>query len=194
MVDAPWPQPTSATLAPRVELGRNAVEGREPVGDQVGGVPGPEEALAAREHLVVVFVPADARAAAERLGDLVLRPQRAERELERAGCEDRPVRVGQREGLFGGERVGLGLRVVFHVAPGRLAAEPFVDVAGGGAGALGELMRQHRPLGERAIKTETIAHEHVARGHRRAEVSHELVQELHQLFLVDSHRFLRCAA
>jgi hypothetical protein len=73
------------------QFGLDAVEGGQPAGDQIGGVPGPEEALAAREHLVVVLVPADARTGAERLDDLLLRPQRAERELERARREDGPV-------------------------------------------------------------------------------------------------------
>ena len=82
------------------ELGLDTVEGREPAGDQIGGVPGPEEALTAREHPLVVLVPSDARTGAKRLDDLLLRPQRAERELKRARREDGPVRVGQGEGLF----------------------------------------------------------------------------------------------
>jgi alkanesulfonate monooxygenase SsuD/methylene tetrahydromethanopterin reductase-like flavin-dependent oxidoreductase (luciferase family) len=121
-------------------------------------------------------------------GSVPLRPQRTERELERAGHEDGPIGVGQGEGLFWRQRVGLRLRVVLHVPPGRLAAQPFIDVTGGGAGALGELTGRHRPLGEHAIKAEPIADEHVARRHCRAEVSHEPVQEFHQPFLVDLHR------
>jgi hypothetical protein len=52
---------------------------------------------------------------------------------------------------------------------------------------LGELVGQHRAPRERAVKAETVADEHIARGHRRAEVSHELVQEVGQLVLVDCH-------
>src|SRR6185437_160855 len=59
------------------ELGLRTVKGRDPAGHQVGSVPGPEEALAAREHLLVVLVPADSGPGAERLDDLLLRPQRA---------------------------------------------------------------------------------------------------------------------
>ena len=174
-----------------VELGLDTVEGREPAGDQMRGVPGAEEALTAREHPLVVLVPADALPGAKRLDDPLLRPQRAERELERARREDGAVRVGEGEGLFWGERVGSGLRVVFHVTARRLAAQPLIDVAGGGAGVLGELVRQHRLFGERAVKAQPVADEHIACGHCRAEVSHEFVQELGQLVLVDCHLYLR---
>src|SRR5690242_9924770 len=141
-----------------------------------------------------MLVPAHARAAAERLDHLLLRPKRTERELERTRREDGPVRVGQREGLLRGERVRPGLRVVLHVAASRLAAQPLIDVAGRGAGPLGELIGQHRVLGEHPVQAQPVTDEHVARGHRRAEVSHELVQEIHQLVLVDRHLVLRGAA
>ena len=47
-----------------LELLDDAVERRQPLGDQVGVVPGPEEPLAAVVHVVDVLVPADAVAAA----------------------------------------------------------------------------------------------------------------------------------
>src|SRR2546430_16725770 len=87
-------------------------------------------------------MPADAGTGPERLDDLLLRPERTERELECTGRENGPVRVGQREGLLRCQGVAPGLRVVLHVAASRLAAEPFVDVPGGGAGVLGELAGQ----------------------------------------------------
>jgi hypothetical protein len=52
---------------------------------------------------------------------------------------------------------------------------------------LGELAGQHRLPGERTVEAETVADEHVAGGHRRAEVPDERVQELGQLVLVDCH-------
>jgi len=52
---------------------------------------------------------------------------------------------------------------------------------------LGELVGQHRVPGERTVEAEPVADEHIAGGHRRAEVSHELVQEFGQLALVDCH-------
>ena len=53
----------------RFELLHDPVERRKPGGDQVRVVAGPEEALATVEDVVVVLVPADAVAAARRLGD-----------------------------------------------------------------------------------------------------------------------------
>ena len=106
------------------------VERGDPGRHQVRRVPGPEEPLAAVEDVRVLLVPAHAGAGAERLLDPRLGPQRAERELERAGQEDRPVRVGQREGLLVGQRVAVGARVVLDVAAGGLPAQPLGDVAG----------------------------------------------------------------
>jgi hypothetical protein len=70
-------------------------------------------------------------------------------------------------------------------------AQPLIDVEGGGTGARGELVRLHRLPGERAVQAQPVADEHIARGHCRAEVSHEFVQELRELVLVDCHLFLR---
>ena len=98
-------------------------------------------------------------AARRNLVYLLLGSQRSERELEGAGREDGSVRVSQGESLFRRERVRSGLRVVFHVAAGRLAAKPLIDVAGGGAGALGEFAGQHRLPGERAIKAQPVTDE-----------------------------------
>ena len=71
IVDAPWPQPTSATLAPRFELLLHAVERRNPLAHEVRAVAGPEEALGAAEQPAVVLVPAHPLAAPERLEDLL---------------------------------------------------------------------------------------------------------------------------
>ena len=48
----------------------DAVERRDPRLDDVGAVAGLEEALAAREHVVVVLAPAEAGAGDEGLGDV----------------------------------------------------------------------------------------------------------------------------
>ena len=63
IVEAPWPQPTSATFAPALELLLHALERRDPLGDEVGLVAGAEEPLGAAEQAVVVLVPAHALAA-----------------------------------------------------------------------------------------------------------------------------------
>ena len=58
------------------ELLLHAVERRNPVGDEVRVVAGPEEALDADEEVGVVLVPADAAAAREALGHLAVGPHR----------------------------------------------------------------------------------------------------------------------
>ena len=55
--------------------------------DDVGAVAGLEEALAAREHVVVVLAPAEAGAGDEGLGDVLARVRGSERELEAAADE-----------------------------------------------------------------------------------------------------------
>ena len=105
IVDAPCPQPTSATRAPSRSFASTPSSAGSQAADQVGAVAGAEEPLAPGEHVRRRAVPAEPVAGAERLGDLRLGAQRAERELERARREDRAVRVGQRERLLLGERV-----------------------------------------------------------------------------------------
>ena len=112
----------------------HAVERRDPGRDQVGDVAGPEELLAAGEDVLVLLVPAQAGAGAERLGDPRLGPQRAEGQHERAGRVDAAVRVGQHERLLLGHRVGVVGRVVLDVAARGLAAQPFGDVTRAGLG------------------------------------------------------------
>ena len=101
----PWPQPTSATRAPRSSLADDAVERGQPRADEVRGVAGPEEALAAVVDVVDVLVPADAVAAAHGLLDPRRVDHRAERDLEEAGQERRAVLVGERDRLLGRQRV-----------------------------------------------------------------------------------------
>src|SRR5207247_2400622 len=114
---------------PGMELLLDAVERWQPAADKVGAVAGPEEALAAGEHIRVMLVPSEALAGTERFGDLRLRLQRAESELERAGGEDRSVGVGQRERLLLGQRVLPRRRVVLDVAASGLSPQPLLDVA-----------------------------------------------------------------
>ena len=71
-----------------LELVDDAVERRQPLGDQVRVVAGPEEPLAALVHVVDVLVPAEPVAAARLLDDLRRVDHRAERDLE----EPRQVR------------------------------------------------------------------------------------------------------
>ena len=116
-----------------LQLGLHAVECRDPLGEQVHEVAGPEEPLAAGEDVLVVLVPAVAGAGPEGVLDLGERLQRAQRQLERARQEDRAGGVGQREGLLRCHRVRPAAGVVLDVAAGGLPAQPLVDVARVGA-------------------------------------------------------------
>src|SRR5215211_1668153 len=69
----------------RLELGLDAIQGRDPGRDQVGPVAGGEEHLAAVEDLGVRLVPADPGAGAEGFGDAWLGLEAGQGELERAG-------------------------------------------------------------------------------------------------------------
>src|SRR5215218_7763268 len=71
-----------------LELLDHALERRQPCGHDVRVVAGPEEALAALEHVVAVFAPAEAAAVARRLDNVLVVARRAEGELE----EPRQVR------------------------------------------------------------------------------------------------------
>ena len=67
-VEAPLPQPTSATRAPASSFAftRAAMESRS---HQIRGVAGAKELLTTVENAVVVLMPAHSRARAKRLGD-----------------------------------------------------------------------------------------------------------------------------
>lgn len=69
IVDAPWPQPTSATPAPRFQLLDDAGERRQPFRHEVHAVAGAKGTLRTAEQAVVVLMPADALASAEALRD-----------------------------------------------------------------------------------------------------------------------------
>ncbi len=190
--DAPKPAADVRHLRAGPQLGLHAVQRGQPRADQVGAVAGPEEPLAPGEHVGVVGVPAHPRAGAERPGDLRLGAQRGHRELERPGHEQRAVRIGQRECLLLGERVFAAGRVVLDVAAGGLAAQPLVDVAGCGAGPLGQLLRPQRSVREGPVQPEPVADHDVARRHGGAEVADEPVQEAPSRCLVDRHVPLLC--
>ena len=173
---------------PALELGRDAVQRGDPLGQQVHQVAGAEEPLASGEHVLVVLVPANAGAGTECLLDLVLRLQRSERELEGPGEEHRPLRVGQCERLLSGHRVRLGARVVLDVPARGLSAQPLVDVSRVGPGGLGEGARVARSLGEGSVETQPLAEQHVAGAHGGTEVADELPHERHQGVHVDRRR------
>jgi hypothetical protein len=188
MVEAPWPQPTSATRAPRLELGLDAVQGRDPGLDQVGPVAGGEEHLAAVEDLGVLLVPADPGATAERLGDARLGLEAGQGELERPGQVGQAGRVGQGEGLLLGQAEPPAGRIVGQVAGGGLGGQPLGHVPLGGAGPLGQLGRAQRPgAGHGPVQAEAVAEHDHAGLHGRPHILDELTDEGVELVLVDGH-------
>ena len=104
-VDAACPQPTSATRAPRLELGDDAVERGQPGVDEVRDVAGLEEPFGPDEQAGVVLVPAEALAGAEPVGDGVDVPEGADGDLHARGEVGRAVRVGEGRGLLRAQRI-----------------------------------------------------------------------------------------
>ena len=86
IVDAPCPQPMSATRAPAESFSTTPSSAGSHDVDEVREVAGSEEALGAREQVVMVLVPAEALARAEALGDV------------RLVLDDRCERAGTRRG------------------------------------------------------------------------------------------------
>ena len=65
MVEAPTPQPTSATLAPRASLSYDTVERRDQYDDQIADIAGAEEPLGAFEQARMLVAPGQPGAALE---------------------------------------------------------------------------------------------------------------------------------
>jgi hypothetical protein len=169
------------------QLRVDPVEGRNPVLDEVREVARPEEARDAVEELVVVLVPADAFACAERVGELGEDAARRDRRLEGADDERRAVGVREHQRLLGRELVAAAAGVVIHVAGGRLRIEPLAHVALARIGVRRKPGGRHRPLRrQRAIQSEPVADDHQRSGRYRAEVYDRAAQQVVKLLLVDS--------
>ena len=91
-------------LRAALELFDHAVERRQPLGDQVGAVAGPEEPLDAAEQAVAVLAPVQALAALEGFGELRLVVIDRRQQAEAAGHGDRAVLVGEHRRLLGRHR------------------------------------------------------------------------------------------
>jgi len=172
--------------AARAELGLDAVKGRDPRRGQVRVVAGAEEPLAPVEDVLVVLVPADARARPEGLGDCGLVPRRAGHELEGAGQEGRAVLDREGHGLLRGQAVAPAGRVVLDVAAGRVGGEPLAHVALRGVRALGEVGGRGRAaIGQRLVEPEPVADDDHRGAEHRAEVADGAMDEVHEPVVVD---------
>ena len=140
IVEAPCPQPTSATFAPAFELLLDASERRDPLGHEIGPVAGAEEALGPAKQAVVVLVPAHPVAAAKCLQDAVF--VSVERRDQVIDAEDvkRAVFIGQRQRVLVRERVAVAARVVADVTARGLVPQPLTNGALGHTRTLGHLL------------------------------------------------------
>ena len=180
-------------LPAALQLLDDAVERREPGREQVGVVAGPEEALAALEHVVVVLVPADALPALRTLDDPRRVDHRAERDLEEPRQVRRAVLVGQRRRLLRRQGVAAGGRVVLDVAARGLVVQPLAHVALAGARAARELVRGERAgAGEGAVQAELVAHDDERGVERRADLVDGAEDECLELGPVDRDGLFEC--
>src|SRR6202000_3227090 len=68
-----------------------------------------------------------------------------------------------------------------------LPTQPLGDIARVGPGALGQLLRGRRGLGQAAVQPHPVPDDHVPGGDRGTEIGDELTEEFLQLVLVDAH-------
>jgi hypothetical protein len=158
IVAAPWPQPISATLAPRSSRLDDAAECGKPFRHEVHAVVGAKGALGAAEQAIVVLVPADSLASAEALRDAGPAVHHRSRGLENPGHRDRTRLVGEHERVLGGQRVAVLTAVVGHEAACGLRVEPLTYIALVRVGASGEFAGANGlGVGHRTIEAELVA-------------------------------------
>ena len=102
------------------------------------------------------------------------------------------VLLREQQRLLGCHRVTARLRVVAHIARGRLRVAPFADVALVRLGARGELGRRERAMGrELAVQTEPVADDDERRHRAAAEVDDRAAEQVVELVLVDGRSLHR---
>src|SRR5271154_2802192 len=127
-------------LGTAFELLLHSIQSRNPLGDQVGAVAGPEESLGPAEQAVIVLVPTHALAAAKGVDNLILVGVQGRDRVVDAEDVEGAVLIGQRERLLIGQGVAVTLGVVGHVASSRLVSKPLAHVALSRTGALRDLL------------------------------------------------------
>ena len=156
----------------------NSVERREPFIHQMGRIAGAEEPLGAAKEAGAVFMPADAAAGSERLGDLRLVLEHGREHIEAAGQEGGARLIGQDQGLLRRHEVRAGLRLVLDV-PGRgLRGQPFADITLGGVGAYCQFGRGQRLTGgEGLVEPQLVADEYHRSGRGSAHIGEKLADK-----------------
>jgi hypothetical protein len=152
-------------------------------------VAGAEEDLGAREEAVVVLVPVQAAAAAERLEEAVLIREERREDVVRTEHVDRALRVGERDRLLRWQRISAARGVVGDIAARGLVAEPLAHHPRLGPRPLRQLVRRRRTaVGERAVEAEPRAEPDERRTERRRQVDHRVPHERLQPRLVNRRR------
>ena len=167
---------------PAGELGYDAVEGGQPVRDQVCVVGRREEAFAPHVHVGVVVAPTHAVTGACGVDDSVRVAHGSVRDLEESADERGAGFVGQRDGVFGWQFIPARRRVVVDEGSGRLRIEPFAGVVLIGAGAFGQFGRGAWPeIRQAAVVAETVTHHDQGAVQYGTDLPDRLEDERHQL-------------
>jgi hypothetical protein len=157
----------------------HAGQGRDPLGGEAGGVAGAEEPLGALEDRGVLLMPGDAGTGAEGLGEAVNAGEPAAGEGGAAGQEGRRCLVGEHRGGLGRQRVPPVALPVGEEPGGGLLGQPLPQVAGRGAGAVGQFAFGSRTaVGECPVQPELVTDRHHGRGGR---AGHRAEQPVHVL-------------
>ena len=155
----------------------------------MGGIPGTEEALGADEEVGIVVAPQQPAPLLESSEDAGHRVSHRLDDEEAPAHVGRAPLIGEGQGLLGGQGISPALGVVLAVAAGRLVEQPLANVALLGVGLPGQLGGGHGSgAGHRLIEPEPLADVDEIGGERRAEVAHDLAQELVQLVFIDRSR------
>ena len=189
IVEAPWPQPTSATRAPASSFSTTPSSAGSQLAHQVLAVAGAEEGLGSGEETVVVFVPGQARAAPERFDQAVLVGEERRQDVVRTEQIELALLVGERDRLLRRERVPPARRVVGHVAAGGLVTEPLAHHPGLRPGPLRKLVRRRgTAVSESAVEAEPRAEPNERRAERGRQIHHGLPHERLEPGLIDRCR------
>ena len=169
-----------------LELRRHAVERRQPFGDKVVTIAGPEEPFGATEQAAMVLMPADTTPGAERLLDARRCPERRLGNLEEACQKRRTALLGENYRLFRLEAERIGVGVIRDVIGCRLSREPFADMRLRRASAAGERRGRHRAgLGECLVQPQPVPDDDEGRAQRGPHVAEHAPEETVQPFLID---------
>ena len=174
------------------ELLFHSRERRNPTAGQIRNIVGAEKTLGAVKQIMMMFMPTDSFAGAERFLDLFRIVKTRGNDLKGAGKISRTVFDRESQSLFRRQRVSPCLRVIDYITAGCVGIQPLANVPLLRSGAFRQLSRRDRSgIGHRLIKTQFVA-EHNQHGvHGRAHIANSSAHKLIQFRFVDGQRRLR---